>query len=136
MCTEDDSMLFQGRFISIDSTTSSELLEYLQAWVQSAPTVRIEGTYLHVSSHCSVHLNQLGSTEVNCTDPRVESSQPTATIAAVTCIIAVITLLMAIFSIIAFVCYWRKHPSTKIKRYECLYMQSPLIVHSSIQAPE
>lgn len=120
MCIEDNSMLFQGRLISVDSTTSSELLEYLQAWVQSAPMIRIEGKYLHVSSHCSVRLNQLGSTEVNCTDPEVESSQPTATIAAVTCIIAVITLLMTVFSIIAFVCYWRKCASTKIKRYECL----------------
>ena len=113
-------MLFQARLISVDSTTSSELLEYLQAWVKSASTIRIEGKYLHVSSHCSVHLNQLGSTEVNCTDPEVESSQPTATIVAVTCIIAVITLLMTIFSIIAFVCYRRKFASTKIKRYECL----------------
>ena len=115
MCIEDDSMLFQGRIISIDSTTSSELLMDLQAWVQSAPTVRIEGKYLHVSSHCSVHLNQLGSTKVNCTDQSSLSS--TVAITVVTFILAIVIAISMTIFIIAFVFYKRKRASPKVKRY-------------------
>lgn len=115
MCSGDDSILFQGRIISIDSTTSSELLMNLQTWVQRAPTVTIEGKYLHVSSHCSVHLNQLGSTKVNCTDQSSPSS--TVAIAVTTLFLAIVIAISMTIFIIAFVFYKRKRASPKLKRY-------------------
>ena len=114
MCSRSDSVVFQGRIISINSPPNRELLEYLQEWVRSRPTVNIEGVHLH-TSNCSVHFSELGSTDANCTEPAGQS-EVRISIAITTSALVVIIIVAS--TVICSVYCWKKHTTTKDKRYE------------------
>ena len=125
MCSGNDSVVFQGRIISTNSPPNEELLEYLQEWIRSTPTVIIDGVHLQISN-CSVHLNELGSTEANCTKPAVESKPAVETglsavgmyiIIAVT---ALLVILIVASTVICSVYCWKKRTITQDERYKCI----------------
>jgi len=124
MCSRSDSVVFQGRIISINLPPNRELFKYLQEWVWSTPTVNIEGVLLHISN-CSVHLNELGSTDANCTEPAGQSAGQSAvriSIAITTSALVVIIIMAS--TIICSVYCWRKRTITEDKRYEYILLFS------------
>ena len=117
MCSgsQSDTVVFQGRIISTNSPPNGEL-EYLQEWVQSAPTLIIDEAHLHISN-CSIHLNDIGSTEANCTEPAVESAQSAVGIYFIIAVTALLVILIVASTVICSVYCWKKHTITD-KRYE------------------
>ena len=61
MCGDDNStgqVVFVARMISFDGMNSSDLLPILQQWVQTRPTVIVQGVSMTISA-CSVNLREL-----------------------------------------------------------------------------
>ena len=118
MCSgsRSDMVVFQGRIINTNSPPNRELLEYLQEWIRSTPTVIIDGVHLQISN-CSVHLNELGSTEANCTKPAVESGLSAVGMYIIIAVTALLVILIVANTVICSVYCWKKHTITD-KRYE------------------
>ena len=124
MCSGSDLVVFQGRIISINSPPNRELLKYLQEWIWNTPTVNIEGVLLHISN-CSVHLNELGSTDANCTEPAGQSAgQSAVRISIAITTSALVVIIIVASTIICSVYCWRKRTITEDKRYEYILLFS------------
>ena len=64
MCSDNNStgqVIFLARMISIDGVNSTDLLSQLQQWVQTRPTVTVEGVPMTISGDCSVNLGELST---------------------------------------------------------------------------
>ena len=64
MCGDNNStgqVIFLARMISFDGVNSTDLLSQLQQWVQTRPTVTVEGVPMTISGDCSVNLGELST---------------------------------------------------------------------------
>ena len=86
--------VFQGRIISSNDTNSTELLQDLEKWVSSTPTVAVQGEVLPVVSREAL----------NC-DKQEKSDTLGATLGSVTALILV--LLCIITATVVGVMYWK-----------------------------
>ena len=62
MCGDNNStghVTFLAGMISFDGVNSTDLLSQLQQWVQTRPTIIVEGVPMTISGECSVSLGEL-----------------------------------------------------------------------------
>ena len=100
--------VFQGRLISTNDRNSTELVEDLEKWVSSNPTVTVQGEQLQVvSSETQPNLN---------CDEQEKSNVPSATLGSVVAVILV--LLCIITATVVGVIYWKWRLIKKCSGYD------------------
>ena len=72
---DESRAIFQGRIAGTSTTQSPDLIIYLQRWVNTAPTIVVQGLLLYVDDECEVALDDFG-TNTSC----IVTSSPTSTI--------------------------------------------------------
>jgi len=93
--------VFQGRIISTDNRNSTELLQDLERWVSSTPTVVVQGEQLQV-------LSSETQSSLNCDKQEQENSDMLST--TLGSVVAVMLLLLCIITATVFsiiYCKWR-----------------------------
>ena len=71
---DESRAIFQGIIAGTSTTQSPDLIIYLQQWVNTAPTMVVQGLLLYVDDECEVALNDFG-TNTSC----IVTSTPTST---------------------------------------------------------
>ena len=93
--------VFQGRIISTNNRNNTELLQVLEKWVSSTPTVVVQGKQLQVVSSET-------QSSLNCDEQEQENSDMLGT--TLGSVVAVIILLLCIITTTVFsfiYCKWR-----------------------------
>ena len=85
--------------------------------------VIIDGVHLIVSN-CSVHRNELGSTEANCTEPAVESGLSAVGMYIIIAATALLVILIVASTVICSVYCWKKCTITEDERYEYIFART------------
>ena len=63
-CTKDDKVVIvRGRLIGLPTTDSSELMIGLQEWVNTGPSIVVNGTQFDVQEQCTVYIDNLNATD-------------------------------------------------------------------------
>ena len=61
-CSKNDKvMIIQGRLLGLPTINSSELLADMQEWVNSGPSMVVDGIQLNIQEQCTVIINSLNS---------------------------------------------------------------------------
>ena len=138
MCGDNNStgqVIFLARMISFDGVNSTDLLSQLQQWVQTRPTVTVEGVPMTISGDCSVNLGELSTPMCIPTNllssptPVANTDEPSPTNLPVIPIAAGLSggmLLLIIFILLlAIVLIWKREKrNLQQNRYDTL-IQSP-----------
>ena len=138
MCGDNNStgqVIFLARMISFDGVNSTDLLSQLQQWVQTRPTVTVEGVPMAISGDCSVNLGELSTPMCIPTNlsssptPVANTGEPSPTNLPVIPIAAGLgggmVLLIIIILLLAIVLIWkRRKRNLQQNRYDTL-IQSP-----------
>ena len=132
MCGDNNStgqVIFLARMISFDGVNSTDLLLQLQQWVQTRPTVTVEGVPMTISGDCSVNLGELSTPMCIPTNPVANTDEPSPTNLPVIPIAAGLgggmLLLIVIVLLLAIVLIWkRRKRNLQQNRYDTL-IQSP-----------
>ena len=80
-CSKDDKVVIvQGRLIGLPTITSSELMVDLQEWVNSGPSIVVDGKQFNIQEQCTVIINNLNTTDcVQTASIRTTTAIPVAT---------------------------------------------------------
>ena len=63
-CSKDDKVVIvQGRLIGLTTMNSSELMEYLQEWANTGPSMVVDVTQFDIQERCIVIINSLNTTD-------------------------------------------------------------------------
>ena len=80
-CSKNDKvMILQGRLLGLPTISSSELMADMQEWVNTGPSMIVDGTQLNIQKQCTLIIDSLNSsTECAPTTGAVTSSQSAST---------------------------------------------------------
>ena len=72
--SNDREVIYQSNLLNTDGAQATELMEMVQTWVNTNPTISVGGVSHQVSSYCQVEVSEIGSMEcmaINPTTPTV-----------------------------------------------------------------
>ena len=101
-CSNDDKVVIvQGRLVGLPTINSSELMAYLQQWVDTGPSMVVDGTQFSIDKRCTLIINNLGITDCVPTSS-VFPTPPLAAIIGGSVGVALLCLLATVCSLICF----------------------------------
>ena len=104
-CSKDDKVVIvQGRLVGLPTINSSELLGDLQEWVDTGPSMVVNGTQFNITQQCTLIINNLGKTNCVPMVPTTSSkfSIPLAAVIGASVAVAVLFVLSTVCCLISF----------------------------------
>ena len=115
--------VFQGRIISTNHRNSTELLQDLERWISSTPTVEVQGEQLQVVSNETL----------NC-DKQEKSDMLGATLGTI--VVLILVLLCIITATVVCVIYWKWRLTKKRSEYDIPNAVIPFLILMSFPLPK
>ena len=62
MCTAENDVVYQAKFLPSYSKTALEIRNTTHIWILTKPIIAIDEQFYHVDPYCSIIVNELGNT--------------------------------------------------------------------------